>query len=468
MIAGQREGVRGAVAGSVDTAPARARQVRRAWAFLSAAFSVFLLLCFGLAGAGYWYRGHATTERLARVEVVGGGERAFIRPAYQVNWSALPVAPRGTDGEADPASRPAPAPIFLREGDALKTEEGTRVFLTLWDESKVEVFERTQIEITEMRTTQYINRVRAFSLHQKRGLVRVSPAAGDYGRSRFQITADPDPQTGRDRTTVLLRDSGQSAAGGSFLVEVTTGADGETTSAVRASVRRGVGAVRVQGYEDEVRLEANQQTIVPAGGAPGPLTAARRDLVVNGRFEPQEGIAQETLFPPWRKVITPGQSGPSGQLKPVADSIGGRPVSALEIARSLDSTDSANTGLRQNIDALVADSPSLVLTAQVKVLAQSLPGGGEAGTEFPIIVRVTYRDQQGRAHDFVRGFYSVPDPSRPGPERGRAVPADTWVPVELDLRDLTPQPVRIDAIEVYASGHGYRARITDVAIVSPD
>ena len=36
------------------------------------------------------------------------------------------------------------------------------------------------------------------------------------------------------------------------------------------------------------------------------------------------------------------------------------------------------------------------------------------------------------------------------------------------MRDLIPQPVRLESIEVYASGHGYRARITNVAIVGAE
>ena len=39
---------------------------------------------------------------------------------------------------------------------------------------------------------------------------------------------------------------------------------------------------------------------------------------------------------------------------------------------------------------------------------------------------------------------------------------------KVELRDLVPQPVRLESIDIYASGHGYRARITNVAIVGTE
>jgi len=47
----------------------------------------------------------------------------------------------------------------------------------------------------------------------------------------------------------------------------------------------------------------------------------------------------------------------------------------------------------------------------------------------------------------------------------RLVNANEWVPLRFDLLELVPQPVRLDSIEIYASGQGYGARITNVAII---
>ena len=458
---------RGAPSGFAD-APLRRRQVRRAWALLTAAFAIFTVLCGAVGGAGYWYRGHATVKQRARVEVVQG-DRASVLPALQVRWSALPAAPPGQCPEGGVrGAAPLATANYLEEGDALQTGDGTRVLLTLWDGSTVEVFERSQVRITELRTTQYISRASAFSMEQSRGLVRVAlaPGAGDYSRARFQVSAGD--------TTALMKEGGDST-GGVFLVEVTPGAGGEAIAAVRASVRRGEGTVRVAGRGTEVRLRANEQTIVPAGGPPGPPTPSRRDLVANGTFTPVEAEgaagagAPKQPFAPWTTNVTPGQgAGGFGQIKAVAETIDDRPVGAVEFSRSLNSVDHAITGLRQSLNVSVSELAALELTADVKVLEQNLPGGGEAGSEFPLIVRVNYRDAGCGPQVRTWGFYAVPGPGGAAPPNGRLVPAGKWERLTVDLRALTPPPERLESIEVYASGHGYRARVTNVAIVGAE
>src|SRR5262245_52160642 len=77
-----------------DGVRAARRQVRRAWAFIAAGFLAFALVCGSVGGAGYWYRGHATEKRAVCVEVVEG-DRAFVRPAYQRNWTAIPPSSGG-------------------------------------------------------------------------------------------------------------------------------------------------------------------------------------------------------------------------------------------------------------------------------------------------------------------------------------------------------------------------------------
>ena len=437
----------------IDDPVARARQVRRAWAFLSVATVIALLLCGAAGGAAYWYRGHATAPQSARVDVVQG-DRAFIRGVNQKNWNAVPPAAQGP-------------PTYLHEGESLQTGDGTHVFLTLWDGSTVDVFERSQVQVAEMRATQYISRAKTLTINQTRGLVRVSPvtlAPGDFSRSRFQVVAGP--------ATVLMKEGSETTGGGgTFLVEVTLDPDGESIAAVRASVRRGAGVVRAAGQE--VRLAADEQTIVAAGSPPSAPAVARRDLVANGAFTPAAEGAKDR-FTSWRDISTPGQvDGPSGRLVPVREMIDGREVDALECSRSMDSTDAAITGLRQVLDAPVTELGALELTADVKVLDQNVAGGGVVGSEFPLIVRVNYRDETGAQKNRIWGFYVDPAPSGaipPNPSLVKAfrVKPGEWAKLQVSLRDLTPQPVRLESIDVYASGHGYRARVTNVAIVGTE
>ena len=441
----------------IDRARAAAagrRQIRRAWLCIGGAFLSFAIICGGFGGAGYWYRGHATEKRTVRVEIVEG-DRAFVRPAFQRNWSAIP--PRDSTGGI---------PLELHEGDALQTKNGTQLLLTLWDNSTVQVFEGSELQMTELRSTQYISRASAVTLTQTRGLSRVALAPGDYRRTRFQILAGD--------TTVLMKE-GDGGAGGVFVVQMTPSdlTSDNSPLTVRTSVRRGVGAVRVAGYPDELRLETNQQTIVPPGGPAGAPTAARRDFVANSQFAPvgANGCDLKEQFAPWVARCLPGQvDGGFGKLTTVQEEIDGQAVPALEISRGLNSTDPADTGVRQTLDVGVGDEPSLSLTADIKVLEQNLPGGGQAGTEFPIIVRINYYDSAGGYNTRTWGFYTVPAangvrPTNPSLVEARPVAAGEWVPLRFDLRGLVPQPLRLESIEVYASGQGYRARITNVTII---
>lgn len=440
------------------------RQIRRAWLCLGSAFVAFMLVCTGVGGAGYWYRGHATEKRTVRVEIVQG-DRAFVRPAFQRNWTAIPTA-----------SAAGGVPLELHEGDALQTKNGAQLLLTFWDNSTVQVFENTELQLTELRATQYISQSSNVTVVQSRGLSWVALAPGDYHRTRFQVLAG--------NTTVSMRE-GDGGAGGAFIVQVTatdTTVDDPPVT-VRASVRRGIGAVQVANYPDELRLTANQQTIVQPGQPAGTPTEARRDFVANSQFAPlgASGCDLRGQFTSWVATCTPGQvDGGFGRLTTVQETLNGQDLPALEIFRDLSSTDPANTGLKQMLDIGVGEQSALSLTADIKILEQNLPGGGQTGTEFPIIVRINYYDSEGGYNTRTWGFYILPSadgrgPTNPSLVEARLVTAGEWVPLRFDLRGLAPQParlepqpVRLESIEVYASGQGYRARITNVAIIGSE
>jgi hypothetical protein len=99
---------------------------------------------------------------------------------------------------------------------------------------------------------------------------------------------------------------------------------------------------------------------------------------------------------------------------------------------------------------------------------RALSVSGSLGSEFPIIVRINYSDPSGAAQNRIWGYYATPLADGSVPPNGTLVEPGVWKPLNVQLRDLVPQPLRIESIEVYASGHGYRARITNVAIVGDE
>jgi hypothetical protein len=129
------------------------------------------------------------------------------------------------------------------------------------------------------------------------------------------------------------------------------------------------------------------------------------------------------------------------------------------------------TGVVQRIDKDVYDFSSLKMGFEVLVYAQSLPGGGYASTEFPVMVELQYKDTNGDTRFAYWGFYFL-DPGS-GPEwtklvNGTKVVQGEWYLFESDnlMQTLGEiRPVRIDTVRVYASGWDWDSAITNVSLL---
>ncbi len=96
--------------------------------------------------------------------------------------------------------------------------------------------------------------------------------------------------------------------------------------------------------------------------------------------------------------------------------------------------------IEQRIDREVNDMSSLVLRANVKVRHQSLSGGGYLSSEFPLMVRITYRDAYDSQAEWVHGFYYQNDAGNPT-TYGQEIAKDQWFPFESpNLLELLPRP----------------------------
>ena len=103
-----------------------------------------------------------------------------------------------------------------------------------------------------------------------------------------------------------------------------------------------------------------------------------------------------------------------------------------------------------------------------KINAQSLSGGGWQGSEYPIKVRLRYRDIYYSETLLVRGFFIQNDAgySEVG---GQAVPKAQWQTFELDLLNpaqVNPRPTTLLSVEISASGWDYSSRITNAALLA--
>jgi hypothetical protein len=94
-------------------------------------------------------------------------------------------------------------------------------------------------------------------------------------------------------------------------------------------------------------------------------------------------------------------------------------------------------------------------------MSHSLSGGGWAGTEYPLMLRVIYRDATGGKQPWYHGFYLQNDGGYPV-VNGERLESTDWRHVEVDLLALIPRPWRIERVEVVASGWDYVSAVREV------
>ena len=115
----------------------------------------------------------------------------------------------------------------------------------------------------------------------------------------------------------------------------------------------------------------------------------------------------------------------------------------------------------------VPSSPrKMRLIADVRVHSQSLAGGGILSSEYPLILRMRYRDVYGSEAEWVHGFYIQNTLNNPT-NNGERIPADVWVPFESGnlLETLDPKPFYVTTIQIYASGWDYESYVTAVRLI---
>ena len=130
--------------------------------------------------------------------------------------------------------------------------------------------------------------------------------------------------------------------------------------------------------------------------------------------------------------------------------------------------------IKQSLDYDVRDFARLEVLLDVRLDFQSLSGGGLQSSEFPIIVRLDYKDIWGNDKFWTHGFYYqnqagypiAPDPwGRPS---GEQIPQDVWFPYESgNLLVLLGdnKPAHITGLTIYASGWNYDSLVSEVQLL---
>ena len=390
---------------------------RVAWVVLWLAFASFCLLVVAVpVGVRAYVRGAERRERALVESVVG---TVVVEPA--VGSGAVPI---GKDHTMD-----------IAEGTVVRVDETSEAVLTFFDFSNVHLAPGTTVRVDRLRSPRYRWGVGPSAIHLS--LIGGRCASAPPWRSA--------PLEFRVSTMHGQADLG---ADGSYVLEATNERSDITAN-------RGVASISAQGQT--TTLAAHQRTQIALGQGPEPPTDAARDLLVNGDF-------QAPLAEGWQTFNDQGTDG--GSVDGTVDVVVDDQRRAVRLYRSGGEGNHCETVLEQRIDRDVSDLSSLVLRATVKVRHQSLSGGGYLSSEFPLMIRITYRDAYDSQAEWVRGFYYQNVAGNPT-THGEEIAVDQWFPFESpNLLEHLPRPTRIVAIRIYASGWDYDSLISDVSLIA--
>jgi len=413
---------------------------RIAWAVLSAALLTCCALTVGVPMAGLAFYNAATIEADVNVQLQAG-QMSVWRP---------------NQNDRDPPSVVSLDGYNISEGSLIALSADSAGLLTLLDP-------RTDPPQTLLTTQLYANaRLRVERARLPR--FPASAAQGEYvlrlSGGRAQITI---PQTGRRFTLHLTSDNATvwTATPGRYIAEV----GGE---ALRLHVVDGSARVVNRDNDLVVNLNAGQRTVALRSSLTGVLPPPR-SLVRNGQFV-------LPLASAWTVETRTGQPDATAGIVRVTEQATGRALSLERLGTNLGW---GRTGIVQTLDARVDNARELRLVVDFAILLQELPVCASLGSECPLLVALTWRDDQENSREWIQGFYAVgipqmsasavmlPDTILANPQRKHVkVPLGQRVRWETDnLLPYLPNVRTIESLKIYAEGHAVQAQIFAVDLL---
>ncbi len=384
-----------------------------AWAVLLASFAVFCLLLVAIPTGVSLYRANAMDDRPVQLDVIKG----------TTLW-----LPSGSRQEVNAASR-----LMLGSGEQVRTAADSEALLSFYDGSNVRLWPNTIIRIETSKASAFQSSDTEFVLTQDGGHARYEVAIPATAARRFEIKT---PQS-----NALLRE-------GSYKLEVSPDASVVSVSSGSATVSTGTDAVEV------LRGEWTKAT------GQSPPTRPESDvhnIIANGEF-----IKGINGWQPGSRAevddVVPGTVAPGEQDN----------HTYVELAR-LNAQKRSETFLHGTINEDVTDYGLLRLSFQVRILTQDPINPGALGVDYPLIVRVHYRDSTGSEATWTEGFYVQPeDQTSRLPRDAMSVTQSLWTDESFDLLDpdvVSPRPSEILWIEFAASGTNYQSDIGHVQLL---
>jgi hypothetical protein len=324
----------------------------------------------------------------------------------------------------------------VREGTTVRVDEASEAFVTVLNHT-LHLYPSTTLTLDRVRAPRYSASTEAVSVH-----LTVQGGRVDIGTALA-------PERPLDFVVSTLQAESRLAADGSYAFDV-------SNDLCETTVYRGHADVSALGVT--AALGPGERTEVLVGKAPQPATGVARQLIANSDLS-------EPLSDGWRVYNNQGNDGGTvdGRVEVVVEE--GR--QAARLVRTGGHGNHCETVLEQQIDRQLPDPvTSLTVRATIKLKHQSLSGGGYLGFEYPLMIRITYRDVYDSEAEWVRGFYYQNVDGFPT-NQGVELPRDRWYTFESEnlLEGLSVRPFRIMAMRIYASGWDYDSLITDVQLI---
>jgi hypothetical protein len=346
-------------------------------------------------------------------------------------------------GASDPIA--VTDPRAVEEGSRVVTDATTRALVTVLAEGSDRQADALTTAQLSQETSMDVSRAR-----RPRFARSTSPYDVEFDLDKGRILVSAQPIGGREVSVVLSTPQAEIAfRNGSFDVI----ADGEQTQ-----VRAQSGEAIVTAAGQRVMIGGGERTAISQGQVPEIPVSAALNLVLNGTFEGR-------ISPPWQEFteVTPGL--PPGEIEVVQD--GQR--NAVQFTRRAEDGAPNRVGILQVVDRDVQGYEALQLRFDLRLMYQSVPGGGYLASEYPVMVDLFYTDVYGKDLHWYQGFYylDLPPGSTYLPPTGEKVPLGIWYTYESpNLYDLLSEtrPARINSITLYASGHDYESLISNVAL----
>ena len=404
----------------------RSNPQRLAWMVTLTAFAIFCACAVSFPLGIRWYFTNATRAHEAKITCLEG--------------TAVVEDPRL--GTARPVLKDET--ISIPEGTVVRVDETAQAVLTFFDQSLVRLFPRTTVSLERMRSPRFgmSTRPAQIILYAKGGRLYANTVLRGSWPVEFQVNS-------LQAHTLLAEDGG-------YTLELSN----ERTEVI---VQRGMAQVTaaspaVPSDKATVTLSSRQRTAVEIGKAPLAAMKAERDLVTNGDFK-------APLDTGWTKFNDQGGDGGSidGQASLVVDE--GR--RAVRFFRTGGEFNHCETIIEQEINRDLPDPiTTLKVRATIKLVNQSLSGGGYLSSEYPLMIRISYRDVYLSENEWIHGFYYQNYSNNPT-QNGQQVPQGKWYLYESEnLLDVLPiSPRRIIWLRVYASGWNYESLISEISLI---